>query len=54
MMADFPHKFRGKSKGFKVARCFSTISIGKHWCGHTYHEIKCGKLWESTPIHHFK
>ena len=21
MMADFPHKFRGKSKGFKVARC---------------------------------
>ena len=54
MIAHFPHEFRGKSKGFKVARCFSTISIGKHWCGHSHYEIKCGKLWERTPIHQFK
>ena len=54
MIAHFPRQFRGRSKGFKVARCFSTLAKAKHWCGHSYYEIKCGKLWERTPIHHFK
>ena len=53
MMAHFSHHFRGITEGFKGARCFSTLSKAKHWCGHCYYEIKCEKLWERAPIHLF-